>query len=401
MVYTNGGTIDLQTGSIVVSGSKLTTGGLLQIAFGHDVLSRPRHVQASSTFFGPGLLHANGVTTVPGDLTVTVPLLITAQVAGAGALHLATNTTWRAGGASIISLTGGVEVMAGRTLTFDGNGCCDFPNRYLIDSSLRNHGTVVWTFGTITLRNTSTITNEAGAVWDAQGDHVVTTDGSGAPTFTNLGTLRKSAGTGPLTLSGAVVYVSSGTIDLQTGSIVVNGPQLTTSGPLQVAPGTTFFLDHVTVQASSTFFGTGLLHANGVTTRTRRPDGHGAVAHHGTSHRGGRAASGDRHHVACRRRLGHQPDRRRRGHGRPHVDVGRQRVLRLPESLSDRFVAAQPRHRRVDLRLDHAPQHQHRHQRGRRRLGCPGRPRGHHRRQRRADLHQPRHAAQIRRHRHR
>ena len=71
--------------------------------------------------------------------------------------------------------------MAGRTLTLDGNGCCDFPNRYLIDSSLHNRGTVVWTFGSITLRNTSTITNETGAVWDAQGDHVVTSDGSGAP----------------------------------------------------------------------------------------------------------------------------------------------------------------------------------------------------------------------------
>ena len=59
--------------------------------------------------------------------------------------------------------------MFGRTLMLDGNGCCDFPNRLLIDSSLRNYGTVVWTFGSFTLRNTNPITNEAGAVWDVQG----------------------------------------------------------------------------------------------------------------------------------------------------------------------------------------------------------------------------------------
>ena len=268
VVYTNSGTIDLQTGTIVVAGpSQLTTSGPLQLASSTTFFLDHVTLLASSTFAGAGLLHANGVTTVPGDLTVTLPLLVTNVVTGTGALHLAASTTWQAGSNSVISLTGGVDVMAGRTLTLSGNPCCDYPYRYLVDSSLRNHGTVVWTFGALVLRNTSTVTNDTAAVWDVQGDHTITSDGSGTPAFANLGTLRKSVGTGPLTLGGGVTYINSGTIDLQTGTIVVAGPsQLTTSGPLQLASSTTFFLDHVTLLASSTFAGAGLLHANGVTT---------------------------------------------------------------------------------------------------------------------------------------
>ena len=100
MVYVNSGTIDLQAGSIVVNGPQLTTSGLLQLAPTTTFFLDRVTLLASSTFAGGGLLHANGLTTVPGDLMVTLPLLITARVTGTGTLHLAANTTWQAGGDS-------------------------------------------------------------------------------------------------------------------------------------------------------------------------------------------------------------------------------------------------------------------------------------------------------------
>ena len=152
---------------------------------------------------------------MPGNLTVTLPLLVTAWINGTGTVHLDANTTWRAGGASIISLTGGVEVMAGRTLTLNGEQCCDFPNRYLIDSSLRNHGTVVWTFGAITLRNTSTITNEIDGTWEVQGNQTVTFDGSGTPAFVNNGVLLRSGAPNRLTVTPP--FTNTGTLHVRIG----------------------------------------------------------------------------------------------------------------------------------------------------------------------------------------
>ncbi len=264
VVYANTGTIDLQSGTLAVtSPGGLNTSGPLQVAIGTTFQLDHVTLQASSTFSGGGLLHANGVTTVPGDLTVTVPLLVTLHIFGTGTLHLATATTWQANGDTIISVAGGVDVMAGRTLTLSSA-----PNQthFLIDSSLHNHGTVVWTGGALLLRNTSTAVNEAGGLWDARGDFAFVSDGIGAPVFTNLGILRKSAGPGTLTLGGNVAYFNTGTIDLQSGVVAVGGQQLTTTGLLQVATGTTFQMDRVTLQAGSTVAGTGLLHANGVTT---------------------------------------------------------------------------------------------------------------------------------------
>src|SRR6185295_2488358 len=114
---------------------------------------------------------------------------------------------------------------------------------FLDTSSLRNHGTVLWTGGPIRLRNGSPVVNDVGKLWDAQNDFLIQSDGSGAPTFTNAGTFRKSGGGGTLTLGSSIDCINNGTIDLQVGSIAVGGP-LTNNGLLQDAANTTFLLDH-------------------------------------------------------------------------------------------------------------------------------------------------------------
>jgi len=266
VVYANTGTIDVQSGILAVGGQQLTSSGVMQVATGVTVQLDRVTLQNGSTFGGPGLLHANGLTTISGNVTITSPLLITGEVTGTGTLHLSAATTWQSNGTTIISVAGGVDVMTGQTMTIAA-----LPGQlhYLIDSSLRNHGTVVWTAGGLDLRNGSTVTNDAGRLWDTQGDLSIISDGIGSPAFTNLGTLRKSAGPGTLTLGGAVVYTNTGTIDLQSGLLTVTSAGgLNTSGPLQVTTGTTFQLDRVTLQATSTFSGAGLLHANGLTTIT-------------------------------------------------------------------------------------------------------------------------------------
>ncbi len=267
VTFSNSGTIDLQVGVIAIVGAaQLTNSGLLQLAAGTTFRLDRVTLLTTSSFGGTGTLHANGLTTLTGAVTVTVPLTVTAQITGTGPLQLAAGTTWRADSDTILNVTGGVDVQTGSTLTLSASGNY---THFLIDSSLRNHGTVVWTGGLLHLRDGSPVTNDLGHLWDIQNDFAIGSDGIGAPTVTNAGTLRKSGGGGTLTLGGAVTFSNSGTIDLQVGVIaIVGAAQLTNSGLLQLAADTTFRLDRVTLLTTSSFGGTGTLHANGLTTLT-------------------------------------------------------------------------------------------------------------------------------------
>jgi RHS repeat-associated protein len=111
---------------------------------------------------------------------------------------------------------------------------------------LDNHGTVVVKPGNpaapLVLVGSATITNEADGLFDLQGDSAIGNDGRGQSTFTNLGTLRKSAGTGTasiglstLTNSGTA-QVTSGRLELAAaltngGLLAVEGGQLALHGP--------------------------------------------------------------------------------------------------------------------------------------------------------------------------
>ena len=141
-------------------------------------------------------------------------------------------------------------------------------NQHVLSNTvLRNHGTVSWTGGKFYLQGNTTVVNESDGLWHAQADVDFNSSACGAPTFTNAGMLRKSAGTGAFLLQGCVTYANTGTVELQTGTLSVPGT-LTTSGHLTVAAGTTFYLANVTLQSGSTFSGTGTLYMNGTTTVT-------------------------------------------------------------------------------------------------------------------------------------
>ena len=61
------------------------------------------------------------------------------------------------------------------------------------------------------------LSNEAGAVYDLQGDAAVGSDAVG-DTFLNRGTLRKSGGTGTSSVQPTAFTNDGGTFDVQSGS---------------------------------------------------------------------------------------------------------------------------------------------------------------------------------------
>ena len=140
----------------------------------------------------------NGTTTVTADLTVTVPTALNSDADGAGdgadggAVHVAS--------AGTVSLAGGLEVLAGQTLTFPSNGA----NRWVIElvaDQPRDGGD--GDGQPLVLQGAATVTNAADGLWtvvDAGHDHVQR--GRDAMRSRNAGTLRKT-GAGSLSLQGS------------------------------------------------------------------------------------------------------------------------------------------------------------------------------------------------------
>jgi hypothetical protein len=263
----NTGTVEVQSGVVTIQ-RPFSTSGHLTVAAGATFLLDQVTLQTGSTFSGAGTLHMNGTTTVTGDLTLTVPTLLSATVTGSGTLHLATPMTWSAG---TVSLTGGLEVGVGQTLTLTtGN------THWLIDTSLHNHGTVAWTAGAIAFQGAVAVVNETDGVWDAQGDLSFGSNGcGGAQTFTYAGLLRKSGTLGTLTVGGCVTLSSTGTIALRIGGTgagmfdVIAAGQVTLGGTLDVqlvngfTPSTGNSFDVISYSSRTGTFG--VVNGNGTT----------------------------------------------------------------------------------------------------------------------------------------
>lgn len=118
----------------------------------------------------------------------------------------------------------------------------------LYSCNLINQGIVLWSGNAISVGNTS-ISN--GGTWTMTGDAPMNYGGVGFATFTNAGTVQKTAGAGTSTVSGntffnlpsGVVIASSGTLQMPfnytnaAGELRLNGGTLTASGILGMTGG--------------------------------------------------------------------------------------------------------------------------------------------------------------------
>ena len=255
---TNGasGTIEVLAGGLSVGAA--TNTGHVMVGTGVTLSLANWTLQAGTIFSGGGALDMNGTTTVAANLTLPLPLTLSGTVNGGGKLTLAAPMTWTNGFVRIPELI----IAAGRTLTMTTPG----NDHWLVTSVLRNQGTVVWTGGRLVMSGASTVSNEAGAVWETQGDLPVVWDGSGgAKTFTNLGTLRKTTGGGSATFDTvSLTNGAGGTIEVLAGGLSVGAA--TNTGHVMVGTGVTLSLANWTLQAGTIFSGGGALDMNGTTT---------------------------------------------------------------------------------------------------------------------------------------
>src|SRR5262249_2831908 len=186
-----------------------------------------------------GDLSADSVTVSGGTLSVKGSLTAGTFTLSGGTLSGAGDGT----GTGAPAVAGGGGSGAGHTRAQGGLTLSGAVHRSLSGRALDNAGAAVWSgSGGVFTSGGASFTNLAGASLDLQSDaHFVWNSGA-APTFTNQGTLKKSAGGGTSTFDGA--FHNTGTVDVRSGTLLLNnggpvGSGGSSSGSFTVAAGAT------------------------------------------------------------------------------------------------------------------------------------------------------------------
>jgi hypothetical protein len=151
----------------------------------------------------PSLVDSNGVFLLQGGL-FSGPLTVSGQF------------NWTAGqlGNSPVTLT----VTTNGVLTLAGIDGTD----YTLGEDVTNSGTILLQSGNLNLNRCDywgEIDNLTNGLVDVRAD--VSIDGCGPEGLANQGTVRKSAGTGATGVNA--IFINNGTLDVQTGTVSVNG----------------------------------------------------------------------------------------------------------------------------------------------------------------------------------
>jgi hypothetical protein len=196
-----GGTFTLDAASSVSgAGTVNFTNGTANVAGTYNVTGATIISGGTANFSGGGTVNATTLTLSNGALT------------GGDTVTVSGLLTWTGGtisGGGVTNAQGGMQIGNSNYKTLDGR-------------TLNNAGTASSsdTYG-IFASNGAIFNNLATATWDIQSDEALAWGFGAAPTFNNAGTFRKSGGTSTTGIS--VPFNNTGTVDVQTGTLRLNG----------------------------------------------------------------------------------------------------------------------------------------------------------------------------------
>jgi hypothetical protein len=264
--FNNSGTVEIQTGTLNLSGGG-THSGSFSVPSGTALTLDGTHTAgASSSISGAGRFAVNGGTaTLAGLVNVSGSNTFSASTANLTGNYICTNNTLTISGTAIFDGTGivapavvvlsgtlggsnlvtvgsvmnwtaGLMSGSGRTLIVPGAALnLSSATGVSLTRTLENSGTVLWTgAGGIGM---GIITNRAGGLFDVRNAASFSFLAAGAR-LDNAGTFRKSANSGTTTFGSAVTFNNSGTVEIQTGTLLCNG-SFTNNGAVNLSAGTT------------------------------------------------------------------------------------------------------------------------------------------------------------------
>ena len=197
-------------GAVTVSGGTLTVGGSFDSNAEVDVSGGTLSLGAASVINDTFELNS-GTLTGAGDLTVIDSLGWSGGTMG---------------GAGSTNATGGLSITGSAAKTLSGR-------------VLNNQGAASWSdTGNITLSSGAVLNNLVGYTLDVQNDQSFVAAGSPLPTINNAGVFLKSAGSATTTASTNVRFNNTGTVEVQTGTVSLNGGGTSNGDFVATAAGT-------------------------------------------------------------------------------------------------------------------------------------------------------------------
>lgn len=207
-----GGTVDFRNGTHTITlgnGQSVSGTGTIKVSGGTTTISGPgTYDLAGTTLLIGGVINFN----LPARSQATT--LDGGTLGGVGTYTVVGTLSWNNGD---MSGTGTTVVSATATATLTSGN-----QKELIGRTFSNAGTTnLASTGPFYIENQAVFINQANALFNIQGDADILTFGTGPFTFNNLGTLRKSGGTGESRIDAAVN--NDGVIDVQTGTLTLHG----------------------------------------------------------------------------------------------------------------------------------------------------------------------------------
>jgi len=172
-----------------------------------DFASGSASFLSGTQFTGAGIARVSNNAAFAGAFTSQNLELSAGTFTGNAAALANGSVRWTGGG-----IGGTWQVAAGQTLAGQAGG-----NKNFAGAVFTNDGTVDWQTSERIGFVSSSVTNAG--LWNLQADANFSYAGGSASSFTNTGTLRKSAGDGSAVVGNNVVFANSGLIDVQAGTI--------------------------------------------------------------------------------------------------------------------------------------------------------------------------------------
>ncbi|HEX8600521.1 MAG TPA: S-layer homology domain-containing protein [Chloroflexia bacterium] len=185
--------------------------------------------EGENTVTGDGGLRVAGANlSLQGVLSVQNMELVAGTVQDTGTLTINGRLAWTGGEMLGAGVT---EIGMGATLNVSGNS-----SKMLRGRTLTNKGTLNMAGTFFGVADSATLNNTATGILDLKADGSMQASGA-ASTFTNAGTLRKSAGAGTALFAAGINFTNSGTVESQTGRLEFASGYTQTAGTTRLNGG--------------------------------------------------------------------------------------------------------------------------------------------------------------------
>ena len=238
-----GGFVNFVGGGAIAGTVSVNPGANLTLSSGNA----PYNINAGAAFQGSGQVSFSGYfNNVVLNTDIAAPQNLSmdsGMISGSGNLTITGNFSWTGG---TITGVGTTEIATGAAMTIGGD-----TTKALASRSVRNAGDIAYSGGVLNVSGTAEIDNLSGGTFDIQVDTSFTAVGTGGSFVNESGAIfEKTGGTGGFTFLG-VRFDNAGTVDVQSGSVYLDGSgtgtgafQTEAGAGLYFSGGREYTLDH-------------------------------------------------------------------------------------------------------------------------------------------------------------